>query len=777
MWRLSLISSLLFCFNAAAQNLDQTLRGYVLDKVTSQPLIGANIILTDSNLFKGTVTDINGSFILNNVPVGRRNISVSYLGYEDRFIPNILVTTGKEIVLNIKMEESLKELETVTVTAPEKYRPINNMALVSAQSFSIEQSERYAGSVNDPARLAQSFAGVAQNSDFGNEIIVRGNSPKGLLWQVEGIPMPNPNHYGEEGGGGGVISILSNNVLDHSDFFTGAFPAEYGNAVAGVFDLNLRPGNEKKREYTLELGMIGMDAAIEGPFSLKKKSSYLVNYRYSTLGILDELGYDMEGRTVTSFQDLNIKLNFPLKNKGTLGVFAIGGSSTTSFDKDLTARNPGSISVTARERYFYDVGLFGITYEQSLNKKTRINSSIGLGGYRLSYGTDILDAAGAVILEDKFQSGDYSLRYHFQLNHKLSPKHYLRTGIRLSQLNFLSYQAEKDSVWERKYEAEGQAGYYEYYAQWKFRASDRFTITPGLHSAYFSLNKQVVLEPRLALKYKLRSGTDIRSGVGIHSLTESLVTYLGDKTKSELEKPNMDLKLMRAAHFVLGLDQRIFSDWQLSMEAYYQYLYDIPIKADTNSPWTILNKNSGFVLNELFNNGQAYNYGIELTARKSFSKQWYLLANASLFESKYRNLDNVLRNTKYNNNFIYNLTAGKDFKTGKKRTNLIGSNCKVLWIGGRRGTPIDMERSIAKGKTIYVASESNTIQMPHYFRFDIRFSYRKNNPDWSWIISLDIQNITNRYNIYREIFNPISYEIEYIEQIGIVPAFKFRIEL
>ena len=772
-----LIVSLIFCLKANAQDLDQTVRGYVIDKVSTQPLIGANVTLVDSGIFKGATTDINGSFILNDVPVGRRNISVTYLGYEEKFIRNILVTTGKEVVLNIKMEESLKQLETITVTAPEKHRPINNMALVSAQSFSIEQSERYAGSVNDPARLAQSFAGVAQNSDFGNEIIVRGNSPKGLLWQVEGIAMPNPNHYGEEGGGGGVISILSNNVLDHSDFFTGAFPAEYGNAVAGVFDLNLRPGNDRKREYTLELGMIGLDAAIEGPISMKSKSSYLVNYRYSTLGLLDELGYDMDGRTVTSFQDLNLKLNFPLKNKASLGVFAIGGSSTTSFDKDLTARNPGSISVTARERYFYDVGLFGLTYDQSLNEKTSINSTLGLGGYRLSFGTDILDSGGDVILEEKFQSGDYSLRYHFQLNHKINPKHYLRTGIRLNQLNFLSYQAEKDSVWERKYEADGQAGYYQYYAQWKYRASERFTITPGLHTAYFSLNKQVVLEPRLALKYKLRPRTDIRSGLGIHSLTESLVTYLGDKTKSELDKPNMDLKLMRAAHFVLGVDQRIFTDFTFTVEAYYQYLYDIPIKEDTSNTWTILNKNSGFVLSELFNNGKAYNYGIELTARKSFSNQWYLLANAYIFESKYKNLDNVLRNTNYNNNFIYNLTTGKDFKTGKKKTNIIGTNCKLLWIGGRRGAPIDIERSIIKGRSIYDSDQRNSVQMPHYFRFDVRFSYRKNNPSWSWVVSLDIQNLTNRYNIYKEIFNPVTYETEYIEQIGLIPVFKFRIEI
>ncbi len=771
------ILGLFYCIQLSAQDLYQTVRGRVHDAISSDPLIGATVILLDSNQFIACVTDYEGKFRLEKVPIGRQNFKISYIGFEDKYFQNILVTSGKEVVIKAGMEESLKQLDVVTVKAKHNYKPINNLALVSAQSFSIEQSERYAASINDPARLAQSFAGVAQNSDFGNEISIRGNSPKGLLWQVEGLSMPNPNHYGEEGGSGGVVSILSNNVLDHSDFFTGAFPAEYGNALSGVFDFHLRPGNNEKREYTLEIGMIGMDAAIEGPFSKKNDASYLINYRYSTLGFLEKMGYNLQGRSVTSFQDLNIKLHFPLKSGGSIGLFGIGGSSTTAFDRDLSKRNPDLEHMRAQERYFYDIGMLGLTYEQHLSPKTKLNSAFGIGGYRLTTGSIVTHDLNGLLYEEENASGDYSYRYHLQASHKINGQHYLKFGFRLNNLHYLSYRATRDtSDWERQYEAKGKASYWENYAQWKYRLSDKFSLTPGIHASYFQINQQFVLEPRFALQYKIRPSIQLRAGLGMHSMTESLITYLGDKDLEDLYRPNMDLLMGRAIHNVLGFDKTLGPNWTISLEGYYQYLYDIPIRDKEGSNWSSLNYNRGFI-KKMNNNGKGLNYGLEFTVRKSFNDSWYLLANASLFESKYMAMDSTWHDSRYNNNFIYNLTAGKDFKVGKDKKNILGINFKCLWMGGRRMTPIDLKASINEGQTVYVDAGPFSDRLSDYFRADARVSYRKNNPSWSWVLSLDIQNLTNRYNVFRLLYNPLNQELEHMEQIGIVPALKFRVEL
>jgi hypothetical protein len=279
------------------------------------------------------------------------------------------------------------------------------------------------------------------------------------------------------------------------------------------------------------------------------------------------------------------------------------------------------------------------------------------------------------------------------------------------------------------------------------------------------------------MRYKLRSDLSLRLGMGMHSMLESLLTYLGDRETSDLERPNMDLKMARAIHYVLGADKALGNNWQIGIEAYYQDLYDVPIKNDSSSSWSSINKTNGMVVRDLINEGTGFNYGMELSLRKAFDKNWYMMANASLFESKYKTLDGVLRNTIYNNNFIYNLTTGKDFKVGRKKSNIFGANMKVLWMGGRRTTPIDLERSVATGETKYISDNVFGQRMPDYFRLDARISYRKNNPKWSWVFSLDVQNLTNRYNIFKELYDPILQEIDYMDQVGIVPAFKFRVEL
>ena len=302
-----------------AQTLTQTVRGKIIDQEAQSPLLGANVVVLGTDPLLGSSTEADGSFRIERVPVGRHTLKISCIGYEDAQIPELIVGSGKEVVLTIRLTESLTQMEEIVVTAEsEKGKPNNELAFISARSFTVEETKRYAASINDPARMALSFAGVASTDDGSNNIVIRGNSPRGVLWRLEGIEVPNPNHFGEEGASGGGVSMLSVNTLDNSDFYTGAFPAEYGNAASGVFDIKLRKGNSEQKEYALQAGLLGVDFAAEGPFSQNAKASYLVNYRYSTLGILGALGIEVVGDAIPNFQDLTFKVHVPTQRAGVL---------------------------------------------------------------------------------------------------------------------------------------------------------------------------------------------------------------------------------------------------------------------------------------------------------------------------------------------------------------------------------------------------------------------------------------------------------------------------
>ena len=304
-----------FFFEMAVQaQSTQTLRGRIVDEVDNTPLIGVNIIVvstTDAQL--GSTTDVEGNYRIENVPVGRQTLKVTYVGYEEQTVSNIVVTAGKEVVLNFGLRESvsqLNELVIVADTKEDKTATNNDLAVVSARSFNVDDTKRYAGALGDPSRMAANFAGVVGGNDSRNDIVVRGNSPTGMLWQLEGLNIPNPNHFGALVSTGGPVSILNNNNLDKSDFMTSAFPAQYGNATAGVFDLKLRDGNNQKREFMGQVGFNGFEFGAEGPFSKTSKASYILNYRYSTLAIFQALGIEFgTGSNTPLYQDLNFKVS------------------------------------------------------------------------------------------------------------------------------------------------------------------------------------------------------------------------------------------------------------------------------------------------------------------------------------------------------------------------------------------------------------------------------------------------------------------------------------
>ena len=275
MRHLCILFSLFFLilpFTTHAQSPKQIVRGVIVDKDTQQPLLGATILVTTTEEHIGEVTDFDGKFSVE-LPVGRHRLEFQYLGYETFVIEDAIVNSAKELVLKIELVEGAIVTEEVGVVARARGNdPLNPLAVVSTRSFSAEETQRYAASANDPSRMALGFPGVQGSRDARSDIVTRGNAPLGLLWRLEGIDIPNPNHFARRGSSGGGITIFSVSMLSNSDFFTGAFPAMYGNALSGVFDIKFRNGNMEKQEYTLRAGMLGLDFSTEGPIKKGKSS-------------------------------------------------------------------------------------------------------------------------------------------------------------------------------------------------------------------------------------------------------------------------------------------------------------------------------------------------------------------------------------------------------------------------------------------------------------------------------------------------------------------------
>lgn len=768
--------------NLTAQKLTQTVRGTVVDKVSQSPVPGAKITLLNTDSLQTAKSDESGKFTLSNVPVGNRAIRITFYGYKDLTLPNLTVNAGKELVLTINLEEDVTGLEEVTIQAKvEKNKPLNSMSTVSTRTFSVEETQKFAAAVNDPARMATAFAGVVQTGDGNNNISIRGNAPNGLLWRMESVEIPNPNHFANVGTAGGGISILSAQLLSNSDFSTGAFAAEYGNALSGVFDVKLRKGNTQKREYTAQLGILGADIAAEGPFRKGYEGSYLVNYRYSTLNLLGKIGIPF-GDANTNFQDLSFNLSLPTEKLGKFTIFGFGGlssQSTTAVKDSLRWQEDGFSQYNSN--FYSNTGAVGITntklFKNQSNLKTALVCSGNVNGYaeeklQADYTTAILQYDQKYVQEKITLSSVYT--------QKLSAKSNIRAGLIVNQLAYKLMQREISSqnVMNEVLNVKGNTQTLQSFFQWNHKLTSKLTMNVGLHYFQLILNNSNSTEPRASLKYDVTPKQHLTFGYGLHSQLQPLGVYFARKPEGNgYSVPNKDLKLSKAHHFVLGYDLVLTEFSHIKTEVYYQHLFNIPISTDPTNTYSMLNAQDGYYTDALANKGLGRNYGLELTYERFLFKNLYYLLSGSLYESRYKASNGNWYDTRYNTNFALSLTVGKEWMLSEKRKNrVLGFNIKSVYVGGFRYTPIDLPASVASGETQFITSETFAKRMPDYYRLDIRFSLKRNYKNLTSTLALDIQNTTNHQNVGGQYFDRKSGDVKYWYQTGLIPILSYKIE-
>lgn len=764
-------------------SLSQTIRGKVIDKDTQQPLPGATIFITNLSTQKGTSTDTEGNFRLKNVPVGRIDIKVSYVGYRNKTLRNIILKSGKELILNIELEENVEEIDEVVVKAFKKDEPRNEMAKVSARSFTIEETEKYAGSWGDPSRMAQNYAGVVAAGDQRNDIIIRGNPPTGLLWRLEGMNIPNPNHFGALGATGGPVSILNNNVLANSDFFTGAFPAEYGNALSGVFDLKMRNGNNEKREYIGQVGFNGFELGAEGPFSENSKASYLVNYRYSTLSLIEKLNLNTGVGAVPEYQDLSFKVNVPTE-KGKISMFGIGGLSFIELDnenRDSTDHSYNTFEGT-KTRNGSDMGTVGVSYLHFLNENSRIKSGINYSANRV---TTTVDSVATEEREEKMyyheNNTQQKIGIYNKYTNKINPANNLEIGLNIE--NFMTSYV--DSAYSNKYDnyvkqldvQKKSLIRYQAFGQWEHKFSNNLSLYNGLNFEYFAYNNSWSLEPRFNLEWELNNKHSLTAGYGNHSQLQPLFLYFVQTRigKDQYIKTNTDLDFSNSNQWVIGYSYSFNPNLRLKAEGYYQQQYDIPV-TEYESYFSLANYGASFHLtriDSLVNEGTSRNYGLDFTFEKFFSKNYYFLLTASIFDSKYRGSNDKLTNTAFNNNYIVNALAGYELPLNEKGT--LAFNIRMVNAGGKRYTPIDLEESIEENETRYKEEKAYSSQFKSYFRLDGRISYKRDSKNVTQEWALDITNLTDHRNIFSRSFNKTTNSIQTEYQQGFFPMMFYKI--
>ncbi len=794
----------------------QVVRGQVVDKGTSIGLPGALIRLKNDTTKKQiAVTDANGNFKLEKIPIGRRSFIVSLLGYNTLPLNDIVISSGKETFLTIELEESLVQIDEVLINADEQKDVVGSMQAVNVKTFSIEETERYPGSRQDPARMASNFAGVQGTNDSRNDIVVRGNSPSGLLWRLEEIDIPNPNHFAVAGSAGGPTAIINNKYLANSEFYTGAFPANYGNALGGVFDLKMRNGNNQKHERTFQFGLLGTELSLEGPINKQTGSSYFINYRYSTLKMLSGLNIKLGTSAVPQYQDGAFRFNFPTKKSGIFSLSGIGGLSTIKIILSTQTERPKELyGDLNRDQYFAsNMGVIILNHSYSFNSRTLIKTS-------LAYSGQGLNVDHYLVLRDKnFKPNDTLpkiLGYDFletkttlswYVKHKINLKNSFKTGFfaNLFQVNFYDqvkinsrYDTIAQIINDKSFKTRinSHASFYllQPYFAFVHKFNEKWSTNFGVFSQYLSLSNSIAIEPRLSLRFQFKPHQSLSLAYGMHSQMQPTYIYFATPDSivrdgiiypnSSKVSDNKNLGFSKSQHAVLGYDLQISKYFRAKLEAYYQYLWNVPVYSIPSSV-SLLNRgasfNRFFPIYSMQNKGTGYNYGLEFTLEKIFSKHYFFLYSASVYDSKYKASNGKTFNTDFNGQYMMNLLAGIEYEVGRSKKNSINISTKFTYGGGKRYSPVDVAASNAVMDVVADNDKVNTLQFNPYNRLDFRIAYKINFKKTSYEIALDLVNVMNSKNVLALSYAPDPANVNADPliknyQLGFLPLFYVKVD-
>lgn len=759
--------ALLLIFNSnliQGQDVVRHVRGKVVDQLSKKPVEGMDVKLSNSENLKEAITDASGNFDIQ-APVGRYKL-VCYGGEYKTYEQEVLVISGHESNLTILISPALHTLKEVEVTSSTMQDIPGNV-----RSLSIEKTLRVPANFFDPVRVITAYPGVVAANDQANAIIVRGNSPNGLLWRLNGLDMVNPNHLANAGtmsdipaANGGGVNILSAQMLDKTDFYVGGFPSNYGNAVAGVVDMKMREGSYEKMQYTAQASLIGLDFAVEGPVGYN--NSFVANYRYSTVGLLSNLGVNFGDEAIT-FQDLSFSSVNNFKKGGSLSFFGFFGASRNKFE---------SPDEREEDKDRYDIDYSSLTFGLGTNFSKPVGKGELVIGALYSSLDQSRDESVVAEIPNNFQSIEenyaidqsiFSSTAKYKVG--IGEKSQLETGF---LVNYYDNKFDGDVL--RGCESCGLYGFVyseassgfliQPYTHITSEMNPNFTIDAGIRYLTYTYNSTSSLEPRVNLRFKPKASTQV-------NFSYSLVSQ---QQLPQLYAVNKDLELTKSRQIDLTLKQLLKNDLTITGGLFYQGLYDVPVSS-VQPAFSAINMLEGFAPPFLESEGTGSNYGFDFTIEKLFYSSHYFLFGGSYYESKYKGADGVERDSRWNGNYTINSTYGKEW-TKKEKNRTIGLSTRLLYIGGLRESEIDEGLSQASGETYYDRTNPYSKKLPDYFRLDLRLSFRKNKPKYTRTFAIDIQNLTSQQNESYHYYDLLQQKIVTKFQLGIIPVLVYRID-
>ncbi|WP_017733596.1 TonB-dependent receptor [Nafulsella turpanensis] len=763
------------CLSSNAQNLHQQLSGFVLQKESLEPIANAQLLLQGEDKTYQVLSNDEGFFLFKEVLPSRYRLTVHHVAFAPQSVPEIMVRTSKPEKLTLYLEGRPIVLKEVNVDSD---TPLPLAEGLNHTIFTMEETQRFAATFYDPARLMLSQPGVTGANDQNNQLVVHGQSPNHLSWHIEGGEILSPTHLPNAGTfsdrpsvSGGGVNILSAQLMGRSNFYTGLIPAGLGSAVGGVFNIRLREGSSIDYNHTLQASLLGIDLATEGPINKESGSSYLLNYRYSTVGLLSQLGVDF-GNEAISYQDFSFHLSFPSTKLGSFSVFGLGGLSTTDHflpeevEEWQVAKDGTETELDA------GMGATGIRHELSLGDHSSLRNiltfSIRSSNYNSQAYTPRLEVYSLVEEELRQEL----LAFKSEITTELSPRLTAETGVGIDWYNssitaFTAYGRDGQTFTPNLSYTSIKP-----YGSLRYRWSAEWMLHSSLGLLFDSYSQKIYPEPGLSLHHILNEQSSLELVYGLRSQPTLRQPHLTTSYTGE-ENP---LEPVRSHYSALGYNRTWNSGTRLSSEVFYQYFYQVPVSTfiPNFSALNLVETYAGFPLR---NEGKGRTYGVDASLQKFFTSDFYYLASLSLFDASYLDSDGQWRNMQFNSQYNASLTTGKEWVKEKEgHLRIIGLNIRGLYRGGYWYTPILEDLSSEHQRTIFDYNRAFSQRLPPYYSFDLRLSHTKQKKDYLRTWALDIQNVTNRQNISWYYYDQLTQQVEPMYQLGIIPVIAYRLE-
>lgn len=748
-------------FSAFAQERTGIIKGRLLDGETKAPLVGANVEVL--NTIMGSATDEQGQFFVNDVPVGSYSLRFSYIGYQNATQTDVIVRPQRITFVEADLKPSALQAEAVEVSGG--YFTQSDEQPLSVTGFSREEIRRAPGSAGDVSRIIWSLPSIAKINDQSNSLIVRGGSPVENAFYIDNIEIPNINHFPTQGASGGPIGMINVDFIENVQFHTGGFSAQYGDKLSSIMDINFREGNRDEFDAQLDLNFTGFGGALEMPI-LGQKGSLLFSARRSYLDLI--IGLADVGTTVApSYGDYQGKLVYDINAHHQLTVLGISGDDHNSPDRETAQKN--AMIVYGNQDIYENTA--GINWRALWNKSGYSNTSVSYTSDQFK--EDYFETSSAIhLLRNRSLEQSFKLR---NVNHfRLSQRHSLEFGVEAKHLitdydNFFNDYTDAlgDTVpaftLDDKITADKVGAFVSYIA----KPVNRLTATLGMRADYFSYNENSYLSPRFSFSYQFSPRTSLNGATGVFYQNLPLVLL------SQRES-NRDLKDPMATHYILGVDHLLTENTKLSLEAYEKDYQDFPIDPTQPSLFQLdeLFYRYGFFFNHapLLDNGKAYSRGVELTLQKKLAENFYGLASASYFRTRYKGGDGVWRNRVFDNRLMFSMEGG--YKPNSKWE----FSMRWIYAGGAPYTPFDLGASQQLNRAVLDENRINEARYPDYHSLNVRFDRRFNFSSTNLVFYLSVWNAYDRKNIASYYWNEEENKPDVIYQWSLLPIFGLEFE-